>query len=70
MKGEVDMIKEKDIVLHNNDFARVVFLWKNKAVIKQGKRIFEVAKKSLTPLDPDVIDMTFNLLRNDYRYVA
>ena len=64
------MIKEKDIVLHNNTFARVVFLWRNKAVIMKGKYIFEVAKKELTPLNPDVIDLTFNLLLNDLRYVA
>lgn len=64
------MIKEKDIVLHDNTFVRVVFLWRTKAVVQEGKRIFEVAKKELTPLNPDVIDMTFNLLLNDLRYVA
>lgn len=66
----MNKIKEKDIVLHNNTFARVVFLWRNKAVIMKGKRIFEVAKKELTPLNPDVIAETFDFLRNDFRYVA
>lgn len=64
------MIREKDIVLHNNTFVRVVFLWRTKAVVQEGKRIFEVAKKELKPLNPDVIDVTFNLLLNDLRYVA
>ena len=48
-------IKEKDIVLYNNTFVRVVFLWRTKAVIMEGIRIFEVPKKQLTALNPDVI---------------
>ena len=64
------MIREKDVVLHNGTFARVVFLWKTTAVIMKGKRIFEVKKKDLKPIDPDVISMTFEMLLADMRYVA
>ena len=64
------MIKEGDVVLHNDIFARVVFIWKTTAVIMVGKRIFEVKKKELKPIDPDVISMTFDMLLNDMRYVA
>ena len=63
-------IKEHDVVLHNNTFARVIFLWRTKAVIMKGTRIFEVNKKDLKPIDPDIISMTFDMLRNDFRYVA
>ena len=63
-------IKEKDIVLYNNTFVRVVFLWRTKAVIMEGTRIFEVPKKHLTALNPDVIAETFEFLLNDFRFVA
>lgn len=63
-------MKEKDVVLYRDTFARVVFLWRNKAVIMQGTRIFEVARKELKTIDPDIIDLTFEFLKNDYRYVA
>ncbi len=64
------MIKEKDVVLYRGTFVRVVFLWRTTAVVMEGKNFYEVSKRELKALNPDVIAETIELLRNEFRYVA